>query len=78
MAVMERGRDRYNIYCAPVMRRTGLARAGGLRSADANGQMAIKPPTFHSKRLGQMPVGQIYTPSLTGRRVVPCLDTGTS
>ena len=61
MAVMERGRDRYNIYCAPCHAKDGFGKGKvALRSADANGQMAIKPPTFHSKRLGQMPVGQIY------------------
>jgi hypothetical protein len=56
MDVMNRGRERYNIYCAPCHDKTGY----GEGKVSIRSNYAIKPPTFHSKRLGQMPVGQIY------------------
>ncbi|MEE2755020.1 MAG: cytochrome c [Myxococcota bacterium] len=61
LETMKRGRDRYNIYCAPCHAKDGFG--GGkvaLRSMDLEGVQAIKPPTFHSTRLGKMPVGEIY------------------
>jgi len=56
-----RGQLRYNIYCTPchgsdldgkgVMTQTGY---------DSNPRLIIPPPSFHSTRLKNMPVGQIY------------------
>ena len=53
-AVVERGRDRFNVYCLPCH--------GGL----GNGQGMIvqrgmpNPPSFHEQRLREIPVGHIY------------------
>lgn len=61
LETMKRGRDRYNIYCTPCHAKDGFGRGKvALRSTDLEGQQAIKPPTFHSTRLGKMPVGEIY------------------
>jgi hypothetical protein len=54
--VLKRGRERYNIYCAPCHDKSGY----GEGKVAIRSKYAIKPPTFHSKRLGEMPVGQIY------------------
>lgn len=53
--VLERGRERYNIYCAPCHSRVG----------DGNGFIptrgfARKPPSYHIERLEKAPVGYIY------------------
>ena len=56
MKVMKRGRDRYNIFCAPCHDKAGY----GDGKVAVRSKYAIKPPTFHSKRMGEMPVGQIY------------------
>lgn len=52
--VLERGRDRFNIYCMPCH--------GEL--ADGNGMVAqrgyLRPPTFHDDRLRQTTVGQFF------------------
>jgi mono/diheme cytochrome c family protein len=61
METMNRGRERYNIYCAPCHDKGGYGQGKvALRSISLDGVQAIKPPTFHSKRLGMMPVGEIY------------------
>ena len=53
--VLARGRERYNIYCAPCHSRVG----------DGNGFIpsrgfARKPPSYHIERLQKAPVGYIY------------------
>ena len=54
LADLERGRERYNIYCTPCHDYTG------------NGQGMIvqrgfpPPPSYHTDRLRQMPVGHFY------------------
>jgi hypothetical protein len=53
--VLERGRERYNIFCAPCHSRVG----------DGNGFVpsrgfARKPPSYHIPRLQKAPVGYFY------------------
>src|SRR5580700_12212745 len=53
--VLDRGRERYNIYCAPCHSRVG----------DGNGFIpsrgfARKPPSFHIERLQKSPLGYFY------------------
>ena len=53
--VLERGRERYNIYCAPCHSRVG----------DGNGFVpsrgfARKPPSYHIERLQKAPVGYLF------------------
>ncbi|HLH73072.1 MAG TPA: cytochrome c [Chloroflexota bacterium] len=51
---LDRGRERYDIYCAPCHGRTG----------DGDGPVVARgfstPPTFHSDRLRQAPVGHLF------------------
>lgn len=53
--VLERGRERFNIYCAPCHSRVG----------DGNGFVptrgfARKPPSYHIERLRKVPIGYFY------------------
>ena len=53
--VLERGRERYNIFCAPCHSRVG----------DSNGFVpsrgfARQPPSFHIQRLQKAPLGYFY------------------
>ncbi len=53
--VLDRGRERYNIYCAPCHSRVG----------DGNGFIpsrgfARKPPSYHIERLQKAPLGYFY------------------
>ena len=64
--VLERGRERYNIYCAPCHSRVG----------DGNGFVpsrgfARKPPSFHIQRLRQAPLGYFYDVMTNGFGIMP-------
>jgi mono/diheme cytochrome c family protein len=52
--VLNRGRERFNIYCSPCHSRTG----------DGEGMVVQRgfrhPPTFHQERLHNAPVGHFY------------------
>ena len=53
--VLERGRERYNVYCSPCHSRVG----------DGNGFVPTrgftrKPPSYHIERLQKAPVGYFY------------------
>jgi Cytochrome C oxidase, cbb3-type, subunit III len=54
MELLERGEDRYKIFCAPCH---------GLQG-DGNGMVAVRgmkhPPSYHQDRLRQVPNGYIY------------------
>ena len=54
LALLERGQNRYNIYCTPCHSRVG----------DGNGmvpQRGLKhPPSYHEDRLKKMPIGHFY------------------
>jgi mono/diheme cytochrome c family protein len=53
-ATLRRGRERYDIYCAPCHDRAG----------DGQGTVAarlgVKPPTFHDARVKDLPIGGIF------------------
>ena len=64
--VLERGRERYNIYCAPCHSRVG----------DGNGFIpsrgfARKPPSFHDPRLQKAPLGYFYDVITNGFGIMP-------
>jgi len=64
--ILERGRERYNIFCAPCHSRVG----------DGNGFVpsrgfARKPPSFHITRLQKAPVGYIYDVITEGFGIMP-------
>jgi hypothetical protein len=65
-AVLERGRERYNIFCAPCHSRVG----------DGNGFVpsrgfARKPPSFHIVRLQKAPLGYFYDVMTEGFGIMP-------
>jgi mono/diheme cytochrome c family protein len=53
-AVLERGRERYNIYCSPCHSEIG----------DGNGMVVQRgfkrPPSYHTDRLRQAPIGHFF------------------
>ena len=53
-ALLERGQQRYNIYCTPCHGRAG----------DGEGMVVQRgfkhPPTYHSDKLRQQPIGYVY------------------
>jgi mono/diheme cytochrome c family protein len=64
--VLERGRERYNIYCAPCHSRVG----------DGNGFIpsrgfARKPPSFHDPRLQKAQLGYFYDVMTNGFGIMP-------
>lgn len=65
MNMLERGQERYNIYCSPCHSRVG----------DGRGIMINKgylpPPSFHIDRIKEMPDGQIYDVITNGVRNMP-------
>ena len=64
--VLERGRERYNIFCAPCHSRVG----------DGNGFVpsrgfARKPPSYHIPRLQKAPLGYFYDVMTNGFGIMP-------
>ena len=64
-AVVERGQDRFNIYCAPCHDRLG----------NGNGKIVRRgyrhPPSYHIDRLRQVPNGYIYDVITSGFGAMP-------
>lgn len=60
-----RGQDRFNIYCSPCHGRLG----------DGNGMIANRgfrhPPTYHSDRLRNMPIGHFFDVVTNGYGAMP-------
>lgn len=69
---MKRGRDGYEVYCAPCHGYSGGGDGMVAKRADelAEGTWT-PPPTYHSDRLIQMPVGQIFQVITYGVRNMP-------
>jgi mono/diheme cytochrome c family protein len=63
--VLERGRERFNIYCAPCHSRIG----------DGNGMIVQRgyrhPPSFHTQALRQAPLGHFYDVITNGFGAMP-------
>jgi mono/diheme cytochrome c family protein len=64
--VLQRGRERYDIYCAPCHSRVG----------DGNGFVpsrgfARKPPSYHIERLQKAPLGYFYDVITNGFGIMP-------
>jgi cytochrome c5 len=66
-AMIERGQDRYGIYCRPCHDGTGSGR--GTVVTRANWQPP--PPSFHQDRIRQMPDGQLFATITHGVRTMP-------
>jgi mono/diheme cytochrome c family protein len=64
-AMMQRGRERFNIYCAMCHGRVGRGDGKVVERG------YIKPPSYHEARLRDMPVGQIFDTITHGHRAMP-------
>ena len=64
-AVLERGQERFNIYCAPCHDRLG----NGLGMIVRRGFR--RPPSYHSDRLRQVPAGYFYDVISNGFGAMP-------
>src|SRR5258708_25454642 len=64
--VLERGRERSNIYCAPCQSRVGAGN-GFIPSRG----FARKPPSFHDQRLQKAPLGYFYDVMSNGFGIMP-------
>ena len=64
-AVLERGRERYNIYCSPCHSRVG----------DGNGMVVQRgykhPPSYHQERLRKAPLGYFFDTITNGFGAMP-------
>jgi len=63
--VMERGQERFNIYCSPCHGRTGLGDGMIVRRGFR------RPPSFHQDRLRTAPVGQLFDVITNGFGAMP-------
>jgi mono/diheme cytochrome c family protein len=63
--VVERGQDRYNIYCAPCHDRTGAGDGMIVKRGYR------KPPSYHIDRLRQVPNGYLYDVITSGFGAMP-------
>src|SRR5512146_1413896 len=63
--VLERGRERYNIYCSPCHSEIG----------DGNGMIVQRgfkrPPSYHTDRLRQAPIGHFFDVMSNGFGAMP-------
>lgn len=66
-ATLERGQDRYGIYCRPCHDGTGSGRGTVVLRAD----WQPPPPSFHQDRIRQMPDGQLFATITHGVRTMP-------
>ncbi len=64
-AMLQRGHERYDIYCTPCHGRTG----DGKGIVVARGMLA--PPSYHQDRIRHMPDGQLYATITNGVRNMP-------
>ncbi|MBX3225844.1 MAG: cytochrome c [Labilithrix sp.] len=69
--MVERGKERYGIYCTPCHDNTGSGEGLVKRRAVAGGAAAFVPPTFHQDRLRHAPDGQIYATITNGKSNMP-------
>lgn len=70
-ALMARGEDRYNIYCAPCHSFSGDGKGMVSRRAAALGAAGLVAPSFHDDRLRHIPDGQLFATITNGLRNMP-------
>jgi len=68
---LERGRERYGIYCTPCHDNTGSGQGMVKKRAVAGGAAAFVPPSFHQDRIRHMPDGQLYATIANGKNNMP-------
>jgi mono/diheme cytochrome c family protein len=64
-AVLDRGEERFNIYCTPCHDRTGSGRGMVVQRGYR------QPPTFHSDRLRNIEIGHFFDVMTNGFGVMP-------
>jgi hypothetical protein len=69
--LLERGKARYGIYCAPCHDNSGGGEGLVKRRAVATGAAAFVPPTFHQDRIRHMPDGQLFATISNGKSNMP-------
>jgi mono/diheme cytochrome c family protein len=70
-AMMVRGQDRYNIYCAPCHSVAGDGKGMVSRRAASLGATGLVAPSFHDDRLRHIPDGQLFATITNGLRNMP-------
>jgi mono/diheme cytochrome c family protein len=70
-ALLERGKNRFGIYCSPCHDNTGSGEGLVKRRAVASGAAAFVPPTFHQDRIRHMPDGQLFATITNGKSNMP-------
>ncbi len=70
-ALVQRGQERYEIYCAPCHGIAGNGQGLVANRADELGFSTLRPPTFHDDRIRHMPDGQLYATITNGIRNMP-------
>jgi mono/diheme cytochrome c family protein len=70
-SLIDRGQQRYGIYCAPCHGDSGDGKGVVALRADAIGASAMLPPTFHDSRLRHIPDGQLFATISNGIRNMP-------
>lgn len=66
-AMLDRGAERYGIYCSPCHDGTGAGRG----TVIVRSGWQPPPPTFHQERFRQMPDGQLFATISNGVRTMP-------
>lgn len=69
--LLARGHERYDIFCAPCHDATGSGNGEVAAHAVAAGASALKPPTYHQRRLRHSPDGQLFATISNGVRMMP-------
>jgi hypothetical protein len=62
LSFIKRGQDRYSIFCTPCHGGTGASNGIMIKRG------MLLPPSFHSERIVDMPVGQLYESIIKGVR----------
>jgi len=66
--LMERGAERFNIYCAPCHDRVGSGE--GIVAVRGKSSGMVSPPTYHQDRIIQMPDGELFDIITNGVRTM--------
>ncbi len=77
LELLERGRERFNIYCQPCHGLAGYGdgmidrRAMELVNRGVNGTAWVQPKSLHEPQIREQPVGQIFNSISNGVRTMP-------
>jgi len=70
-ALLSRGQDRYEIFCAPCHSISGDGKGMVSRRATVLGASGLIAPSFHDDRLRHIPDGQLFATITNGVRNMP-------